>query len=277
MNPRFAAINLTLALAFTAAAQQPATPAKTPAKSTTATGQTPAKAPAKAPAKSPTKAPSKAAAAPAAPLATDKEKFSYALGMNIAKGMKLQNIDVDLEILMRGLRDAHSGSPTQMTVQEMGDTLNRRQQEMQAKAQEQQRLAGEKNKREGEAFLAQNKARPGVVTLPSGLQYEVITEGTGPTPKATDMVTTHYRGTLIDGTEFDSSYKRGEPVTFSVGGVIKGWTEALQLMKVGSKWKLYIPSDLAYGAQQRGQHITPNSTLLFEIELLAIKEPAAQK
>ncbi len=277
MNPRFAAINLTLALAFTAAAQQPATPAKTPAKSTTATGQTPAKAPAKAPAKSPTKASSKAAAAPAAPLATDKEKFSYALGMNIAKGMKLQNIDVDLEILMRGLRDAHTGAPTQMTVQEMGDTLNRRQQEMQAKAQEQQRLAGEKNKREGEAFLAQNKARPGVVTLPSGLQYEVITEGTGPTPKATDMVTTHYRGTLIDGTEFDSSYKRGEPVTFSVGGVIKGWTEALQLMKVGSKWKLYIPSELAYGAQQRGQHITPNSTLLFEIELLAIKEPAAQK
>lgn len=276
MNRPLTAISITLALAIATSAQQPATPAKSPAKSTTAAGQTPAKAPAKAPAKSPSKAPSKAAA-PAAPLATDKDKFSYALGMNIAKGMKLQNIDVDLEILMRGLRDAHTGSPTQLTVQEMGDVLNRRQQEMQAKAQEQQRLAGEKNKREGDAFLAQNKARPGVVTLPSGLQYEVITEGTGPAPKATDMVTTHYRGTLIDGTEFDSSYKRGEPVTFSVGGVIKGWTEALQLMKVGSKWKLYIPSELAYGAQQRGQHITPNSTLLFEIELLAIKEPAAQK
>lgn len=276
MNRPLTAISITLALAISTSAQQPATPAKAPAKSTTAAGQTPAKVPAKAPAKSPSKAPSKAAA-PAAPLATDKEKFSYALGMNTSQLIKAQNIDVDVEALLRGLRDAHTGSQTQLTKQEMAEVLTKRQQEMQAKAQEQQRLAGEKNKREGDAFLAQNKARPGVVTLPSGLQYEVITEGTGPTPKATDMVTTHYRGTLIDGTEFDSSYKRGEPVTFSVGGVIKGWTEALQLMKVGSKWKLYIPSDLAYGAQQRGQYITPNSTLLFEIELLAIKEPAAQK
>jgi FKBP-type peptidyl-prolyl cis-trans isomerase FklB len=133
-----------------------------------------------------------------------------------------------------------------------------------------QQLA-DKNQKEGEVFLAENKKKKGVVTLPSGLQYHVITAGTGKIPKATDTVTTHYRGTLIDGTEFDSSYKRGEPASFPVNGVIKGWTEALQLMKVGSKWQLFIPSNLAYGPQGAGQVIGPSATLIFEIELLSIK------
>jgi len=133
-----------------------------------------------------------------------------------------------------------------------------------------QQLA-DKNQKEGEVFLAENKKKKGVITLPSGLQYQVIKEGTGKIPKATDTVTTHYRGTLIDGTEFDSSYKRGEPASFPVNGVIKGWTEALQLMKVGSKWQLFIPSNLAYGPQGAGQAIGPNATLIFEIELLSIK------
>jgi FKBP-type peptidyl-prolyl cis-trans isomerase FklB len=129
----------------------------------------------------------------------------------------------------------------------------------------------DKNQKEGEVFLAENKKKKGVVTLPSGLQYRVITAGTGKIPKVTDTVTTHYRGTLIDGTEFDSSYKRGEPASFPVNGVVKGWTEALQLMKVGSKWQLFIPSNLAYGPQGAGQVIGPNATLIFEIELLSIK------
>jgi len=247
------------------------TPPKAPAKSTT-----PAKAPAKAAAKAPAKAPAKAAAKPAMALATPKDKFSYALGMNISQGMKAQNLDIDLALLLRGLSDAHSGSPTLLTPQEMATVLTNARQEMQTRQLEQQKMAGEKNKRDGEAFLAKNKSRPGVVTLPSGLQYEVITPGTGASPKATDTVTTHYRGTLIDGTEFDSSYKRNEPASFPVNGVIKGWTEALQLMKVGAKWKLFIPADLAYGEQQRGGQITPNSVLVFDLELLAIKEPAAQ-
>jgi FKBP-type peptidyl-prolyl cis-trans isomerase len=250
------------------------TPAKAPAKSSAATA-TPAKT-----AKAPAKAPAKAAPA----LATQKQKLSYALGMNFGLSMKQSAMQVDFDSFVRGLVDQFKGQKTQLSPSQMAEILTQAQQEMQARQQaeqarqeEQQKVLGEKNKREGDAFLAQNKARPGVVTLPSGLQYEIVTPGDGPTPKATDTVTTHYRGTLIDGTEFDSSYKRGQPASFSVGGVIKGWTEALQLMKVGAKWKLYIPASLAYGEQQRGQHITPNSVLIFDIELLAIKEPLAQK
>lgn len=257
-----------LVFALSAFAQQPAAPAKTPAKST---GATQSKAPAKSTTKAPTKAAAKApVAAPA--LVTPKDKFSYALGMNISQGMKAQGLDIDIDLLLRGLRDAHTGAQTQLTPQEMGEILTRARQEIDNKRIADQRAVGEKNKVEGEAFLARNKARPGVVTLPSGLQYEVISPGNGPSPKATDTVTTHYRGTLIDGTEFDSSYKRNEPATFSLaGGLIQGWIEALQLMKVGAKWKLYVPANLAYGEQQRGQLITPNSVLVFEIELLAIK------
>ena len=197
--------------------------------------------------------------------------------MNISLGLKAQGVEIDPEIVARGFRDQHAGSATQLSAQEMGEILTRAQQQMQARQAEQQKIMGDKNRLEGAAFLEKNKARAGVVTLPSGLQYEVITAGTGPSPKSTDTVTTHYRGTLINGTEFDSSYKRGEPASFPVTGVIRGWTEALQLMKVGAKWRLFIHAELAYGDRQRGQHITPNSVLVFEIELLAIKDAAAAK
>ncbi len=258
-------------VAAVAQAQQPTSPAKTPAKAPAkSTSAAPAKTAGKAPAKAAAKAP--AAGAPA--LVTPKDKFSYALGMNISQGMKAQELDINIDLLLRGLRDMHTGAPTAITPQEMGDILIRARQEIDNKRLADQRAAGEKNKVAGEAFLAKNKQRPGVVTLPSGLQYEVITPGTGASPKATDTVTVHYRGTLIDGTEFDSSYKRNEPATFSLaGGLIKGWIEAVQLMKVGAKWKLYVPASLAYNEQQRGQLITPYSTLVFEIELLGIKEP----
>jgi FKBP-type peptidyl-prolyl cis-trans isomerase len=280
----------TLALgAFTLAApvlaQQAKAPAE-PAAKKTAAPQTksggPATAPAAkstTPAKSPKGAPGKSAAAKSAPapnpkLDTSKDKFSYSYGAMVGQNIKGQNLDLDMDLFLRGFRDSLGGVATLLTPQEMNDVLNKAQQELRARQQEQQKVMGEKNRREGEAFLAQNRARPGVVTLPSGLQYEEVTPGAGPTPKATDTVTTHYRGTLIDGTEFDSSYKRGQPASFAVTGVIKGWTEALQLMKVGAKWKLYIPAHLAYGEQQRGQLITPNSTLVFDIELLGIKEAA---
>ncbi len=285
-----------LALACSCSAQQSKAPAEPAAKKTTApqskspAATTPAKSSAgtatavgqsagtKAPAAAkgaPGKAPAaKSAPAPRLDLATPKDKFSYSYGAMVGQNIMGQNLDMDVDLFLRGFRDTLGGAATLLTPQEMNDVLNKAQQELRARQQEQQKVLGEKNKREGEAFLAQNRARPGVVTLPSGLQYEEITPGAGPTPKATDTVTTHYRGTLIDGAEFDSSYKRGQPATFAVTGVIKGWTEALQLMKVGAKWKLYIPANLAYGEQQRGQFITPHSTLVFDIELLGIKEAA---
>lgn len=277
MTKRITFCSMALTLTVAAHAQQPAAPAKTaPTKASTA-AQSPAKAPSKTAAKSPAKAaPAKAATAAAIP-SSQKEKFSYALGTTIGQNLKSQPVEVDLETLLRGVRDAHAGAKLLLSEQEMTDAMNRARQEAMAKQQEQQKGAGEKNKREGDAFLAQNKARAGVTTLPSGLQCEELKPGTGAMPKATDTVTTHYRGTLIDGTEFDSSYKRNEPASFAVTGVIRGWTEALQLMKVGAKWKLYIPASLAYGEQQRGPVIGPNSVLVFEIELLAIKDAAAPK
>ena len=151
------------------------------------------------------------------------------------------------------------------------------QNEMRKKQQAEMQAAGEANKKEGDAFLAANKAKDGVVTLPSGLQYKILTQGTGPKPTATDSVVCNYRGTLINGTEFDSSYKRGEPATFPVSGVIKGWTEALQLMPVGSKWQLFVPSDLAYGERSPGPEIGPDSTLIFEVELLSIQNKSDEK
>jgi FKBP-type peptidyl-prolyl cis-trans isomerase len=156
-----------------------------------------------------------------------------------------------------------------MTDKQIGETMTAFQQNMQAKQMEKARVAGEKNKREGEAFLAENSKKPGVVTLPSGLQYKVITEGKGKLAKATSMVATNYTGRLIDGSEFDSSLKHGKPAQFRVNGVIKGWSEALQLMRVGSKWELYIPPSLAYGENGAGGVIPPNATLIFELELLA--------
>jgi len=201
----------------------------------------------------------------------NKAKAGYSIGVDIGNNLKRQGLDVNPAALAQGIKDAMSGAKTRMTESEMRETLEAFKKEMIAKQTEQAKAAGDKNKKEGEAFLAENKTKPGIKTLPDGLQYKVITEGGGKTPKATDTVTVNYRGTLIDGTEFDSSYKRGTPASFQVSGVIRGWTEALQLMKTGSKWQLFIPSELAYGERGAGHDIGPNSTLIFEVELLSIK------
>jgi FKBP-type peptidyl-prolyl cis-trans isomerase FklB len=203
-------------------------------------------------------------------LKTQKDKVSYAIGLDVANSLKKNELDVDPDILTSAIKDVLSNSKPRMTDQEAKETLMVLQKDRQAKQQERNKVLGEKNKKEGDAFLAKNKKLEGVKTLQSGLQYKVITEGKGKSPKASDTVTVNYVGTLIDGTEFDSSYKRGQPVTFPVGGVIKGWTEALQLMKEGSKWQLVIPADLAYGEQGR-PGIPPNSVLIFEVELISIK------
>ncbi len=203
-------------------------------------------------------------------LKTKKDKVSYVIGVNVGKGMQQQSIDIDPDIFAKGLKDAMTGAKTAMTDEEMRQVLTAFQKEMAEKQAEKMKVVAEKNKKEGEAFLAANKKKKGVKTLPSGLQYKVIKEGTGEMPKLTDTVTTNYRGTLIDGTEFDSSYKRGQPAKFPVKGVIAGWTEALQLMKVGSTWQLFIPSSLAYGERGAGNIIGPNATLIFDIELISI-------
>jgi len=204
-------------------------------------------------------------------LQTAKEKQSYSLGADIGGKLKAQPIEIDADALTQGLKDAFSKGKMQLTEQEMKETLSGLQKELMEKQAERTKVLAEKNKKEGEAFLAANKTKEGVKTLPSGLQYKVIKEGTGKTPKAEDTVVTNYRGTLIDGTEFDSSYKRGQPATFPVKGVIPGWTEALQLMKEGSKWELFIPSNLAYNERGAGNAIGPNAALIFEIELISVK------
>jgi FKBP-type peptidyl-prolyl cis-trans isomerase FklB len=243
--------------------QAPAAPAKpaTGAQSSTApkTGQTPT---------------AKRPATPAAPLQTAKQKASYAIGMNIGKGLKKDEVDVDGASLARGIRDAISGNKSLLTDEEAKTALTALATEVRAKQQAKLDQIAAMNKKEGEAFLAANKAKDGVVALPSGLQYKIEKEGNGPKPTAADSVTCNYRGTLIDGKEFDSSYKRGQPLTIPVSGVIKGWTEAMQLMPVGSKWQLFIPSDLGYGNQAMGQDIQPGSTLIFEVELLSIAPKA---
>jgi FKBP-type peptidyl-prolyl cis-trans isomerase FklB len=215
---------------------------------------------------------SQAFAAEQTVLKTEKDKVSYIIGVNIGRNLQNQSVEVDPDLISRGMKDVASGAKLLMTDEEMKATMTSFQKEMMKKHEEELKKLGEKNKAEGEAFLAANKKKPGVVTLPDGLQYKIITEGKGKSPKATDMVTVNYKGTLINGTEFDSSYKRGEPATFRVNGVIKGWSEALQLMKVGSKWELFIPSDLAYGERGAGKVIAPDETLIFEVELLSIKE-----
>jgi len=188
-------------------------------------------------------------------------------------------VDVDPNILVQGLKDALSGGKALLTDDEGKAALNSLQADVTKKQQEKMQVVGEANKKEGDAFLAANKTKEGVVTLPSGLQYKILQQGTGPKPTAADSVVCNYKGTLLDGTEFDSSYKRGQPVTFAVGGVIKGWTEALQLMPVGSKWQLFIPSTLAYGDKAMSPELGPNSTLIFEVELISIQEkkPEANK
>jgi FKBP-type peptidyl-prolyl cis-trans isomerase FklB len=202
---------------------------------------------------------------------TKKEKISYSLGVNIGKNMKMQGIDVDQAFLTQGMKDGLNGAKTAMNENDMDATMSAFQQEMMTKMQAKQKVDGEKNKKAGDAFLTANKNKDGVMTLPSGLQYKILKEGNGAKPTVSQTVKCNYRGTLINGKEFDSSYKRGEPTEFPVGQVIKGWTEALQLMPVGSKWELFIPSDLAYGPNGSGQTIGPNSTLIFEIELISIK------
>lgn len=201
-----------------------------------------------------------------------KDKVSYAIGLDVGNAMKKQSIDIDTDIFVKGFKDALSGGKKLMTDDEIRETMTAFSREMADKQKETMNKLAEKNKQEGDAFLAENKKKDGVKTLPSGLQYKVVTEGTGKTPKAGDTVTVNYRGTLIDGTEFDSSFKRGQPATFPVNGVIKGWTEALQLMKEGTKWQVFIPSDLAYGDKGAGGMIGPNAVLIFDVELISIKE-----
>ncbi len=202
-------------------------------------------------------------------LKTEMDKVSYAIGTQMGQNFKKQGMEIRVEPLIQGLRDAMKGKELILSQDEMQQVMMSFQKRMQAKQQERQKAETTINLAEGNAFLEKNKKNKGVKELPSGLQYKIIKKGTGKTPTADSKVKTHYRGTLINGTEFDSSYKRNAPAEFAVRGVIKGWTEALQLMKEGAKWELYIPADLAYG--QRGRpSIPPNSTLIFEIELLEI-------
>jgi FKBP-type peptidyl-prolyl cis-trans isomerase FklB len=249
-------------------AQQPLPAQTQPA--TAPKSQTPPATPPKSQAGAATKrAPAKAAAP--LTLKTPKEKASYALGMNFGTGLRKQSIDIDPAILARGLRDSFSNGKTVLTEDEAKAVLTQLQSDVRKKQQEMAHELGDANKKQGLAFLEANKTKDGIVTLPSGLQYKVLQEGTGPKPASTDTVVCNYRGTLLDSTEFDSSYKRGQPATFPVTGVIKGWTEALQLMPVGSKWQLFIPSELAYGERGAGGQIGPNATLIFEVELLSIQ------
>jgi FKBP-type peptidyl-prolyl cis-trans isomerase FklB len=205
-------------------------------------------------------------------LESTKDKLSYAIGMNVGNNLKAQSFDVDAAIIANGLRDALAGKSA-MTEEEARTVIMGYQQEMRAKQQEKMKEAGVTNRAAGAAFLAANAKKDGVKTTASGLQYKVLTEGKGEIPKDNHQVSVNYRGTLINGDEFDSSYKRGQPATFGVTGVVKGWTEALLMMPVGSKWQLFVPADLAYGDQQRGAQILPGSTLIFEIELLSTKGP----
>ena len=264
------AVNLLAAgilLLGNALAQQ--TPTATTPPSTTTKSQTSAKRPT-----------TSAKPATGLTLKTQKEKFSYAVGMRtgqrMAESFKKQSVPYDPAVLARGLKDGLVGGKTLLTEEEAQAAIKVVQEEVGKQQMEKMQAAGAANKKEGDAFLAANKGKEGVVTLPSGLQYKILKEGTGPKPTATDTVVCNYRGTLINGTEFDSSYKRGQPVTFPVSGVIKGWTEALQLMPVGSKWQLFIPSDLAYGDRGAGADIGPDSTLIFEVELVSIQDKSKE-
>lgn len=208
-------------------------------------------------------------------LSTLEDKVSYGIGMSIGNSFKRQAVspqDVKVDVIARGIRDALQGNPTLMSEEQMAEVLNEFQGQLRTRQAQQRDQSSEKNKQEGQAFLEQNKSRPGVKVLPSGIQYEVQVEGTGKSPDEDDTVTVHYRGTLIDGTEFDSSHKRGQPATFQLNRVIPGWTESLQHMKEGGKWKIFIPSDLAYGERGSGQIIGPNATLIFEVELISVQE-----
>ena len=207
------------------------------------------------------------AVVPAAPLLqTRVDTVSYGIGQDIGNTLKTQGLDsLNLKVLIQAIQDATLKDTSLLTKEQCNMSISNYLQQIKAEKMQ-------KNKEAGEKFLAENKTKPGVVTLPSGLQYLILKEGTGPKPTASDKVKTHYHGTLIDGTVFDSSVDRGQPISFPVGGVIKGWTEALQLMPAGSKWRLFIPADLAYGERQAGPKIGPNSTLIFDVELLDIEK-----
>lgn len=251
-----------IALTGNVAAQQ-APAAKTTPAATAKTAGTAAKKP--------------ATAAPLT-LTTEKQKQSYAVGAdignNVAKSLKRNDLDVDPTIMMRGFKDAFTDGKLLLTEDEIKTILTQLQKDTRAKQEAKTKAASDENKAAGEAFLAANKTKEGVVTLPDGLQYKVLKQGDGSKPTTTDTVECNYRGTLIDGKEFDSSYKRGQTATFGVTQVIKGWTEILQLMPVGSKYQVFLPSELAYGPRAAGADIGPNSTLIFEIELVSIKAPA---
>jgi FKBP-type peptidyl-prolyl cis-trans isomerase len=205
-------------------------------------------------------------------LKDDKAKESYSVGYQFGQNLKKMQTDLDAEVLSAAIRDALSGKESRLSDEEMRAAVASLRERTVAARQASIKEQAQKNLAEGEKFLAENKTKEGVKTTASGLQYKIIEEGEGPSPKAGDTVTVHYRGTFVDGTEFDSSYQREEPATFPLTGVIPGWTEALQLMKKGSKWVLFIPSDLAYGERGAGNRIPPNSTLIFEVELLSSNE-----
>lgn len=205
-------------------------------------------------------------------LKTEKDKLSYAVGLNVGRSLQKDSVEVDPSVLVQGLKDALAGGKTQMSEDDARGIIQSLQADLHKKQEAQMAAAGEANKKQGDVFMAANKTKEGVVTLPDGLQYKILTAGAGPKPVASDTVICNYKGTLIDGTEFDSSYKRGQPATFPVNKVIAGWTEALQMMPVGSKWQLFVPPDMAYGARGPSPLIGSNAVLIFEVELLSIKE-----
>jgi FKBP-type peptidyl-prolyl cis-trans isomerase len=198
-------------------------------------------------------------------------RASYSFGVDFATRLNQQNITLDTDALVQGIRDGSAGAETLLSADDMSTARTEYLTQLRDELVAKQNTEAEKNLAAGKAFLAENAKKEGVVTTDSGLQYKIIEAGSGASPTADDTVVTHYRGTVIDGSQFDSSYDRGTPATFPVKGVIKGWTEALQLMKVGAKWQLFVPSELAYGATKRSEEIQPNSTLIFDIELLEIK------
>jgi len=203
-------------------------------------------------------------------LQTQKEKLSYGIGVNAARNFKSLELDLDIELLIRALRDVYSGNKLLLSEDELRLVLDAHQKDFLRKQAEAAKALADKNKKEGDAFLAENKTKEGVVTLASGLQYKILKAGEGKMPTESDTVQVQYKGTLIDGTEFDSSYKRGQPAAFPLKNIIAGWREALKLMPVGSRWQLFMPPELAYGTRGSGQ-IGPNATLIFEVELLAIQ------
>lgn len=209
-------------------------------------------------------------------LKNEKDKVSYSIGLDIGTTFKKQDMDIDPAALLKGLQDGAAGTKPLMSEEQVKETMTAYSKSMMEKQGAAAKEAGAKNQAAGDKFLAENKAKEGVKTTPSGLQYKVLKEGNGPSPKETETVETHYKGTLLSGKEFDSSYARNEPASFPVNRVIKGWTEALQMMKIGSKYELWIPPTLGYGERGAGQDIGPNETLHFEVELLGIKPPDAK-